>query len=161
MSWFFGHVVNGLIRKIRLISKLMTSQLGKQTIPLQILHNISRSKCNQTMNFDLLVEYSMRNFFLEKSYIKCSGEPIPRPFFKKSELSNSLKFYTVCIYYMPNWGLSKCIETKLHTTCNCLIQSFIKKQKEVWNQSSCLIFSMTTSLVIFHQLNKFYCITIP
>ena len=40
---------NDLIRKIRSILKSMTSQLGKQIIATQILHNISRSKGNQTM----------------------------------------------------------------------------------------------------------------
>ena len=32
-----------------------------------------------------LKEYSMRNIFLEKSYTKCGGETIPRPFSKKNE----------------------------------------------------------------------------
>ena len=41
----------GLIRKISLISKFMTSQPGKQTIPIHILPNIPRSKVNQTMKF--------------------------------------------------------------------------------------------------------------
>ena len=40
---------NGLIRKITLFSKFMTSQPGKQTIAIHILPNISRSKDNQTM----------------------------------------------------------------------------------------------------------------
>ena len=42
----------------------------------------------------------MRNSFLEKSYTKCRGETIPRPFSKKSKLSiiNSLKFYTAFLY---------------------------------------------------------------
>ena len=35
----FGQVINGLIRKIRLISKFMTSQTGKQTIAIRILYN--------------------------------------------------------------------------------------------------------------------------
>ena len=39
---------NGLIRKIRLISKSMTSQLGK-AIAIQIFTNISRSKDDQTV----------------------------------------------------------------------------------------------------------------
>ena len=29
----------------------------------------------------------MRNIFLEKSYTKCGGETVPRPFSKKSKLS--------------------------------------------------------------------------
>ena len=44
----------------------------------------------QTMKFCQLIEYNMKNVFVEKSYIKCAGETIPRPFSKKSELSTSL-----------------------------------------------------------------------
>ena len=47
----FGSCVkNGLIRKISLFSKSMTSQTGKQTNAIHILLNISRSKGNQLMN---------------------------------------------------------------------------------------------------------------
>ena len=35
------------------------------------------------MKFGQLIEHSMKNIFLEKSYIKCGGETIPRPFSKK------------------------------------------------------------------------------
>ena len=62
----------------------MTSQLGKQTIAIHILPNVSRRKGNQTMKFGQLIEYNMRNIFLEKPYTKCSGETIPRPFSKQS-----------------------------------------------------------------------------
>ena len=34
------------------------------------------------MKFGKLIEYNMRNNFLEKSYTKCGGEPTPRPFSK-------------------------------------------------------------------------------
>ena len=61
----------------------MTSQPGKQTIAIHILPNITRSKANQTMMFGQLIEYNMRNIFLEKSHTKWSGEAIPRPFSKK------------------------------------------------------------------------------
>ena len=57
---------------------------------MYILPNISRSKGNQTLNFSQLMEYSMRNMFVEKSYSKWGGETIPRPFFKKSKFSISL-----------------------------------------------------------------------
>ena len=69
---------NDLIRKLRLISKFTTSQLGKQTIAIHILPNISRSNGNQTMKFGQLIEYNMKNTFLEKSYTKCRGEAILR-----------------------------------------------------------------------------------
>ena len=52
--------------------------------------NISLSECNQTKKFGQLIEYNMRNIFLEKSYTKSGGETIPRPFSKKSKLSISL-----------------------------------------------------------------------
>ena len=56
---------DGLIRKLRLISKFMTSQPGKQTSTIRILLNISRSEVNETMKFDELMEFNMRNdFFL-------------------------------------------------------------------------------------------------
>ena len=50
----------GLIRKIMLILKFMTSQSGLQTIPIHILPNVSRTKGNQTMKFNQLIEYNMR-----------------------------------------------------------------------------------------------------
>ena len=57
-----------MIRKIRLISKLMTSQPAKQTIAINILPKISRCKSNQTIKFGQLIECNIRNIFLEKSY---------------------------------------------------------------------------------------------
>ena len=68
----------------------MMSKPGKQIIAVHILTNISRSKGNQAMKFVQPIEYNKINIFLEKSYLKCSGEPILRPFSKKSRLSISL-----------------------------------------------------------------------
>ena len=79
-----------LINKVRLLSKFMTSQFGKQTIAIHILSNISRSKGNHTMKFRQLIEYNMRNIFLEKSYAKFDGETSPRSFSGKLKLSISL-----------------------------------------------------------------------
>ena len=59
----------------------MTWQPGKQTITINILPDISRSKSNQTVKFGHLIAKSMRNSFLEKS---C------RPFSKKLKLGISL-----------------------------------------------------------------------
>ena len=76
------------------------SQPGKQTTVIHILPNISRIKGNQTMKFGQLIEYDMRNTFLEKSYAKCGGETIPRPFSKKSKLSISLDQYSKVLYIL-------------------------------------------------------------
>ena len=76
-----------MIRKIRLILKFITSQPEKQTIAMNILPNISRK---QTVKIGRLIEYNIRNIFLQKSYTKSGREAIPRPFSKKSKLSISL-----------------------------------------------------------------------
>ena len=81
---------NGLFRKIRLISKLMTSQPDQQTIAIHIFPNISRRKCNQTIKLGQIIEYNMRNTFVKKSYTKYDEETIPRLFSKKSKLIISL-----------------------------------------------------------------------
>ena len=51
------------------------------------------------MKFGQFIKHKMRNIFVEKSYVKCGGETIPRLFSTKSKLSlnpvNSVKFYTV------------------------------------------------------------------
>ena len=60
----------------------MTTQPGEQSIAIHKLPNVSRSKGNQTMKFGQLIN-NMRNIFPEKSYAKCGGETIPRPFYSK------------------------------------------------------------------------------
>ena len=47
-------------------------------------------KFGQAMKFGQLIEYTVKNIFLEKPYTKCGGETNPRPFSKKSKLSVSL-----------------------------------------------------------------------
>ena len=89
---------NGLIKKIRLISKFLTSQLDKQTIVIHIFPNISKSKGNQTIKFGQLIECNTRNIFLEKSCAKCGGEASPRPFSEKLKLSISLDPQSKVLY---------------------------------------------------------------
>ena len=76
-----------MIRKIRLIYDVTT---WKQTFAMHRLSNISGSKRNQAMEFSESIEHNMQNFFLEKSYLECSGEAILKPFSKKLKLSVSL-----------------------------------------------------------------------
>ena len=58
----------------------MASQPGKQAVAIHILPNSPRSKCRQ------LIEYNMRNIFLE-TYTNYGGETIPRLLSKKIKLS--------------------------------------------------------------------------
>ena len=71
---------NGLIRKIKFISKLMTSHHGRQAITIHILPNILRSKGNQTIKFGQLVEYNKGNAFLQKSCRNWCKETSSWPF---------------------------------------------------------------------------------
>ena len=40
------------------------------------------------IKFGQLIDYNMRNVFLEKSRIKCGGEASPTPFFKKMKIEH-------------------------------------------------------------------------
>ena len=59
--------------------------------------NISRRSVNR-ISVGQLIEYNLRNIFLEELYAKCGGETIPGPFFKKSKLSISLDQYFKVLY---------------------------------------------------------------
>ena len=65
LSWPFSYIEkDGLTRKIKLISKFMTSQPGPETIAIHILPNISRSKGNQAIKFGQVMEDNKTNIFL-------------------------------------------------------------------------------------------------
>ena len=90
LNFWIGRKTACIIRviKVRLISKFMTSKPGKQTITIHIFPNISKEvNAIRQWNFIQLLEYNMRNIFLEKSHTKCGGETIPRPYSKESKLS--------------------------------------------------------------------------
>ena len=73
---------------------------SKQTIAIHIFTNISKSKDNQALKFGQLIEYNIRNIFLEKSYTKWGRETIPRPFSKKSKLRISLDQCSKVLYIL-------------------------------------------------------------
>ena len=52
------------------------------------------------MKFGQLIEYNLRNIFLDKSYTNYGKETIPRPFFKKSKLSICLDQYSKILYIL-------------------------------------------------------------
>ena len=143
LSFCFDFFVNGLIRKIRLISNFMASHPEWKTIVIHIMTIIWRIKGNQTITFGQLIGYNLRNIFLEKPYTKCGGETSPRPFFEKLKFTISLNQKSkVCFYCMLRWGLSKYIETALQTTCLYLhIKLFWKIEKRSGTSLSALFFT--------------------
>ena len=87
---------------------------------MHILFDISRSKCNQTIKFRQLIEYNMKQIFLEKSYAKCGGETIPTPFSKQSKLEISLDHFVFTVslaegyrnVFKLNWRPLACTSLK-------------------------------------------------
>ena len=65
----------------------MTSQPGQQTIVIHILTNISKGKNNQAMKFGQIIEYNLRNIFLEKSYSRVLYKRHSRLFFLQNFLN--------------------------------------------------------------------------
>ena len=66
VTTFWSSRKNGLIKKIRLTSKLMTSPPGLQAIAIHILPNISQRNGNQTLRYGQLIGYDKRNISLQK-----------------------------------------------------------------------------------------------
>ena len=65
---------NGLIRKLKFVSKLMTSNIGTQIITIHIFPNISRSKDNQEMKLVRLTDFNVDSFFFKSHTKKAAGD---------------------------------------------------------------------------------------
>ena len=52
------------------------------------------------MKLATLMEYKIRNIFIEKSYTKCGGDTISRPFSKKWKLKISLDEWFKVLYIL-------------------------------------------------------------
>ena len=78
-----------MIKKLRLISKFTTLSNCKLIITINISSNISERKGKETIKIDQLIEFNMRNLFLEKSYKKCGGQTYSRYFSKESKFKIS------------------------------------------------------------------------
>ena len=81
LSWLFGHVnKNGLMRKIRLISKSTRHNVSKQ-LQYTYCPIISGSKSNQAIKIGHLIDYNKRNIFLQKICGKSDSDTSSRPLF--------------------------------------------------------------------------------
>ena len=49
--------------------------------------NISRSKDNLAMKFGQLIQYNLKNFFIERSYTKCAEKLFSGPYLKYQNLA--------------------------------------------------------------------------
>ena len=117
---------NGLIRKLSLISKFMTSQSGQQINAMHVLPNISRSKGHQTMKFGQLIEYN-RIFLLENHTHNVVQKLVPDYFLKNQNWAY------LCLYCM-----SKSRSTKLYWNLSFwpLAITLLKNFKKKWSWTS-------------------------
>ena len=105
---------NGLIKKIKVNLKIYdVTTWSTNSFNKDIETSLSRSKGNQTMKLDQLIEYNMRNIFLEKSYINYGVKTSPRPFSKKSKLSISLDQQSNVLYSLL-LNRTKAVSSKLY-----------------------------------------------
>ena len=86
-----------------MLQALFVLEVSKKITTVHIVPNTFSNKSNQTMKSDQLIEYNMRNIFLEKSYIKFGEESNPRSFYKKSKLSISLDQQSKMLYRLFLW----------------------------------------------------------
>ena len=80
----------------------MTSQARNQIITTQNMSNITRNKSNQAMNFVQLMQYNMRNIFLE-NYVQ-------NPLKQTKSLDQQFKFYTVFYVFIPLFATSEILK---------------------------------------------------
>ena len=76
----FGHVGKRLDKKASVNFKIYEVTIWETNNYNTTLLNISRSKGNQTMKFDQLIEYKMRNNFIKKSLQNVVEKLVPDSF---------------------------------------------------------------------------------
>ena len=108
---------NGLIRKLRLISKFMTSQTGQRVMTIHILSNFSRSICDQSMKFGQLTKCNVRIFSLKNHAENEAGE-LAQIFFwflKKFYLMSTQMVSTFALIYFGRLSLRHTVKTNFIT----------------------------------------------
>ena len=133
LSWLFGYVEKRL--KVKLHSK--TYDVTEWTTNNYNTHitNISRSKDSQTITFDQLIEYNVRNIFLQKSGRKWGRETSSRTLFVKKKIKTTGQYLRSFLRYFGRPLLGYIIKTNFITFHAvsleiCLIFIFYKR---VWD----------------------------
>ena len=97
------------------------------------------------MKFGQLIEYNMRNIFLEKSYTKYDTETLPRSFSKNAKLSTYLDRYSKVLYIED---YQKWLKLSCRPFAFISYKAFLKNKKRS-ETSLCIIFCMNLRRKIF------------
>ena len=115
----------------------MASLNRKLTITIQLWSNTLRSRDNHKTQFDQLIEYNMKDVFLQNSYAKRGRQTSPKIFPRNKNRAylwiSSLKFYAVCFILCPIQGLPNILKLKCWPLAFSSFKVFFRKQKEIWN----------------------------
>ena len=90
LSGFSCHVVKRLDKKDKINFKFCDTTAWLKNCRDKHIAQYFEKKDNQTIKFGQLIECSMRNIFLEKSYTKWDRETSPRIFSEKLKLNQPL-----------------------------------------------------------------------
>ena len=90
LSGFSCHVVKRLDKKDKINFKFYDATASLKNCRDKHIAQYFEKKDNQTIKFGQLIECSMRNIFLEKSYTKWDRETSPRIFSEKLKLNQPL-----------------------------------------------------------------------
>ena len=136
LCWLFGDVYIRLGQKDQVNFKIYEVIIWlASNCNTHIARYLKKYRQSDNEIWSVNIEYNMRNPSLKNHTQNIMEKLIPGFFLKNQNwvylCSYSLKFYIVCFYCMPSWGLLKCIETNLHTTFFYLKLSLFEKQKEV------------------------------
>ena len=124
---FWDIAIFVFIRKLRLISKFMTSHVGQQIITIHILFNISSSQCNQAMKIGQLIEYNIRNIFIKNYTQNMVEKLVPDPFIKiKIELISGPIIWNVIKFVFIVCSSRKSTKIYLNESAKHLLLSYIK-----------------------------------
>ena len=113
------------------------------------------------------MKYRIRKTFLEKSCTKCGGELVPEPFPKNQKWAyfwiNSLKFYTVCFYFISKSRTTKIYRDEIADHLLFLLIKLFLTSKKRFQTSfpapfSAWLWKRNFCHLLFYLVTKFDCL---
>ena len=118
------------------------------------------------MKFGQLIEYNMRNIFLEKSYTKWGRNAFPRPFSIKPNLSISTDHISIPHFFIVSQveGHRNILKLNCRPLAFTSSKAFLKNKKRSGTillvSFSAWFLKKTIFLVIFYWLTKFHSLVV-
>ena len=115
--------------KLHLLNRVIVKVQWRVWYLFVLGEKITYFACLLGSELKVIYHWFAQAFILLKSLFKLVADKFILSTTEKSEgfiqYINSLRFYSVCFYCIPSWGLLKHIETKLQTTFFYLISKIL------------------------------------